>query len=73
MPACIILTANAFHRELINEQLFKLTFEKMGWRAILVLDAGILFVAIDAAWLGCLSWQTNEVLSMELRNMGPLE
>lgn len=70
MPVCLIIAAVAFHWVPIDQQTLELTSDVVGWPAITVLIAMILFVASYAAGLGCVPWQANEFLPMEVRAAG---
>ena len=72
MPLCLILAAIAFKWVPIDRQTLELTSDKVGWSADIVLVAMILFVAFYAAGLGCVPWQANEFLPMEVRAMGTM-
>ncbi|KXL48247.1 MAG: hypothetical protein FE78DRAFT_77391 [Acidomyces sp. 'richmondensis'] len=72
MPVCLIPVVITFHWVRINDQTLKLTSDVVGWPAILVLVAMILFVAFYAAGLGCVPWQANQFLPMEVRSMGTM-
>ena len=72
MPVCLIVAAGAFTKVPINQQTLEVTSDHIGWPAILVLVAMIFFVAFYAAGLGCVPWQANEFLPMEVRAMGTM-
>lgn len=72
MPVCLIIAAGAFTKVPIDRQTLQLTDSHIGWPAIVVLVAMILFVAFYAAGLGCVPWQANEFLPMEVRAMGTM-
>ncbi|KAI7977563.1 hypothetical protein EIK77_000513 [Talaromyces pinophilus] len=72
MPVCLIIASGAFTKVPIDQQTLKLTNDHVGWPAILVLVCMILFVAFYAAGLGCVPWQANEFLPMEVRAMGTM-
>ncbi|KYG41882.1 hypothetical protein M433DRAFT_147295 [Acidomyces richmondensis BFW] len=72
MPVCLIPVVITFHWVRINDQTLKLTSDVVGWPAILVLVAMIIFVAFYAAGLGCVPWQANQFLPMEVRSMGTM-
>jgi MFS transporter, SP family, solute carrier family 2 (myo-inositol transporter), member 13 len=72
MPVCLLIAAGAFTKVPIDRQTLELTNNQVGWPAILVLVAMILFVAFYAAGLGCVPWQANEFLPMEVRAMGTM-
>ncbi|KAI7090494.1 myo-inositol transporter [Hortaea werneckii] len=72
MPVCLVLAAIAFHWVPMDHKTLELTSDVVGWPAILVLVAMILFVAFYAAGLGCVPWQANEFLPMEVRSMGTM-
>jgi SP family myo-inositol transporter-like MFS transporter 13 len=72
MPLCLILAAVAFKWVPIDRQTLELTSDEVGWSADVVLVAMILFVAFYAAGLGCVPWQANEFLPMEVRAMGTM-
>ncbi|KAH8689048.1 general substrate transporter [Talaromyces proteolyticus] len=72
MPVCLIIAAGAFTKVPIDRQTLELTNSHIGWPAIVVLVAMILFVAFYAAGLGCVPWQANEFLPMEIRAMGTM-
>jgi SP family myo-inositol transporter-like MFS transporter 13 len=73
MPVCLILAAIAFKWVPIDQKTLELTNDQVGWPAILVLVAMIGFVAFYAAGLGCVPWQANEFLPMEVRAMGTMQ
>lgn len=62
----------AFHWVPIDLQTLQVTSDQIGWPAYLVLVTMILFVAFYAAGLGCVPWQANEFLPMEVRAMGTM-
>jgi SP family myo-inositol transporter-like MFS transporter 13 len=72
MPLCLLLAAIAFIWVPIDHKTLELTSDEVGWPAYLVLVAMILFVAFYAAGLGCVPWQANEFLPMEVRAMGTM-
>ena len=72
MPVCLILAAIAFKWVPIDHRTLQLTDDRVGWPAIVVLVAMIGFVAFYAAGLGCVPWQANEFLPMEVRAMGTM-
>jgi SP family myo-inositol transporter-like MFS transporter 13 len=72
MPVCLLLAAIAFIWVPIDHKTLELTSDVVGWPAYLVLVAMILFVAFYAAGLGCVPWQANELLPMEVRAMGTM-
>jgi SP family myo-inositol transporter-like MFS transporter 13 len=72
MPVCLLLAAIAFVWVPIDHKTLELTSDEVGWPAYLVLVAMILFVAFYAAGLGCVPWQANEFLPMEVRAMGTM-
>lgn len=72
MPVCLVMAAIAFHWVPMDHKTLELTSDVVGWPAILVLVAIILFVAFYAAGLGCVPWQANEFLPMEVRSMGTM-
>ncbi|GKT55975.1 myo-inositol transporter [Colletotrichum tofieldiae] len=72
MPVCLVVAAVAFHWIPLDNNTLKLTTDKVGWPAYLVLVAMILFVAFYAAGLGCVPWQANEFLPMEVRAVGTM-
>jgi SP family myo-inositol transporter-like MFS transporter 13 len=72
MPVCLVLAAIAFKWVPIDQQTLELTDDRVGWPAILVLAAMISFVGFFAAGLGCVPWQANEFLPMEVRAMGTM-
>ncbi|WQF84180.1 Putative major facilitator, sugar transporter, major facilitator superfamily [Colletotrichum destructivum] len=72
MPVCLAIAAIAFHWIPLDNDTLKLTSQEVGWPAILVLVAMIMFVAFYAAGLGCVPWQANEFLPMEVRAMGTM-
>ncbi|KAL0939923.1 myo-inositol transporter [Colletotrichum truncatum] len=72
MPVCLAVAAIAFHWIPLDRDTLKLTTQEVGWPAILVLVAMIMFVAFYAAGLGCVPWQANEFLPMEVRAMGTM-
>ncbi|TIA03180.1 myo-inositol transporter [Aureobasidium pullulans] len=70
MPVCLALAAACFHYIPLDLKTLQLTDDKIGWPAYVVLVSMILFVAFYAAGLGCVPWQANEFLPMEVRAMG---
>jgi MFS transporter, SP family, solute carrier family 2 (myo-inositol transporter), member 13 len=72
MPVCLVLAAIAFKWVPIDQRTLELTDDRVGWPAILVLVAMIGFVAFYAAGLGCVPWQANEFLPMEVRAIGTM-
>ncbi|RFU30441.1 hypothetical protein B7463_g5913, partial [Scytalidium lignicola] len=72
MPVCLVVAAIAFHWVPINNKTLELTSHEVGWPAILVLVSMILFVAFYALGLGCVPWQANEFLPMEVRATGTM-
>lgn len=72
MPVCLIVAAVSFHWVPINLKTLAVTSDVIGWPAYLVLVTMILFVAFYAAGLGCVPWQANEFLPMEVRSMGTM-
>ncbi|KAH7070690.1 myo-inositol transporter [Paraphoma chrysanthemicola] len=72
MPLCLVLAAIVFRWIPLDTRTLKLTNTEIGWPAYLVLVAMILFVAFYAAGLGCVPWQANEFLAMEVRSMGTM-
>jgi SP family myo-inositol transporter-like MFS transporter 13 len=72
MPVCLVMAAIAFKWVPIDQRTLTLTNDHVGWSADLVLVAMVLFVAFYAAGLGCVPWQANEFLPMEVRAMGTM-
>ncbi|KAJ3457825.1 hypothetical protein MRS44_014966 [Fusarium solani] len=72
MPVFLVLAAGVFVRIPIDRDTLELTDDTIGWPAIVVLVSMILFVACYAAGLGCVPWQANEFLPMEVRAMGTM-
>jgi MFS transporter, SP family, solute carrier family 2 (myo-inositol transporter), member 13 len=72
MPVCLVVAAIAFKWIPLDLHTLTLTSDHIGWPAYLVLVAMILFVAFYAAGLGCVPWQANEFLPMEVRAMGTM-
>lgn len=72
MPVFLGLAAAVFWKIPIDRDTLELTDDHVGWPAILVLVSMILFVASYAAGLGCVPWQANEFLPMEVRAMGTM-
>ncbi|KAK4542334.1 hypothetical protein LTR36_006790 [Oleoguttula mirabilis] len=72
MPVALTIAAIAFHWIPLDQHTLKLTSDNVGWPADLVLVMMILFVAFYAAGLGCVPWQANEFLPMEVRAMGTM-
>lgn len=70
MPVCLTLAAVSFAYIPLDHKTLELTNDHIGWPAYVVLVAMILFVASYAAGLGCVPWQANEFLPMEVRAMG---
>ncbi|SCO55533.1 probable ITR1-Inositol permease [Fusarium fujikuroi] len=72
MPVFLLVAAGVFTKIPIDRQTLELTDDRVGWPAIVVLVSMILFVASYAAGLGCVPWQANEFLPMEVRAMGTM-
>lgn len=72
MPVFLVVAAIAFHWIPIDRDTLELTEGSFGWPAIVVLVSMILFVAFYAAGLGCVPWQANEFLPMEVRAIGTM-
>ncbi|KAJ4296407.1 hypothetical protein N0V90_006452 [Kalmusia sp. IMI 367209] len=72
MPVCLLLAAIAFKWIPLDHKTLELTDDKIGWPAYVVLTGMILFVSFYAAGLGCVPWQANEFLPMEVRAMGTM-
>jgi SP family myo-inositol transporter-like MFS transporter 13 len=72
MPVCLVLAAIAFKWVPIDQKTLQLTDYRVGWLAILVLVAMIGFVAFYAVGLGCVPWQANEFLPIEVRVIGTM-
>jgi SP family myo-inositol transporter-like MFS transporter 13 len=72
MPVCLVLAAIVFRWIPLDTNTLRLANTEIGWSAYMVLVAMILFVAFYAAGLGCVPWQANEVLAMEVRSMGTM-
>jgi MFS transporter, SP family, solute carrier family 2 (myo-inositol transporter), member 13 len=72
MPVCLTVAAIAFKWIPLDQHTLELTNTNIGWPAYLVLVTMILFVAFYAAGLGCVPWQANEFLPMEVRAMGTM-
>ena len=72
MPLRLVVAAIAFYWVPIDQASLELTSDKIGWPAILVLVAMVLFVAFYAAGLGRVPRQANEFLPMEVRAMGTM-
>lgn len=72
MPVCLIVAAIAFKWIPIDLNTLEVTSDNIGWSAYLVLVTMILFVAFYAAGLGCVPWQANEFLPLEIRAMGTM-
>lgn len=70
MPVCLVIAAVAFRWIPLDLNTLELTDSNIGWPAYVVLVMMILFVAFYAAGLGCVPWQANEFLPMEVRAMG---
>ncbi|KAL1623703.1 hypothetical protein SLS56_008152 [Neofusicoccum ribis] len=70
MPICLLGAAIAFKWIPIDLATLKVTNDNIGAPAYIVLVAMIGFVAFYAAGLGCVPWQANEFLPMEVRAMG---
>ncbi|KAK9798700.1 putative Major facilitator superfamily (MFS) profile domain-containing protein [Seiridium cardinale] len=70
MPVCLAAAAVAFHWIPIDLNTLEVTDDNIGGPAYIVLAALILFVAFYAAGLGCVPWQANEFLPMEIRALG---
>ncbi|KAG6358566.1 hypothetical protein INS49_012084 [Diaporthe citri] len=70
MPVCLVIAAVAFHWIPLDLNTLEPTETNIGWPAYVVLVMMILFVAFYAAGLGCVPWQANEFLPMEVRAMG---
>ncbi|KAG8355261.1 Myo-inositol transporter 1 [Fusarium venenatum] len=72
MSVFLLLAAGVFTKIPIDQQTLQLTNDSVGWPAIVVLVSMILFVASYAAGLGCVPWQANEFLPMEVRAIGTM-
>ncbi|EOD48267.1 putative myo-inositol transporter protein [Neofusicoccum parvum UCRNP2] len=72
MPICLLGAAVAFKWIPIDLATLKVTNDNIGAPAYIVLVAMIGFVAFYAAGLGCVPWQANEFLPMEVRAMGTM-
>ncbi|KAF4832822.1 Myo-inositol transporter 1 [Colletotrichum tropicale] len=72
MPVCLAIAAIAFRWIPLNLNTLELKTQEVGWPAILVLVSMIMFVAFYAAGLGCVPWQANEFLPMEVRASGTM-
>lgn len=72
MPVVLVIAAVAFKYIPLDQSTLKLTSNEVGWPAYTVLASMILFVAFYAAGLGCVPWQANEFLPMEVRAMGTM-
>ncbi|KAH6889654.1 general substrate transporter [Thelonectria olida] len=72
MPVFLTLAAAVFWKIPIDRNTLELTDDHVGWPAIVVLVSMILFVASYAAGLGCVPWQANEFLPMEVRAVGTM-
>ncbi|KAF3008197.1 myo-inositol transporter [Neopestalotiopsis sp. 37M] len=70
MPVCLAAAAIAFHWIPIDLNTLEVTDDHVSTPAYIVLVALILFVAFYAAGLGCVPWQANEFMPMEVRAMG---
>ncbi|KAI8277450.1 Myo-inositol transporter 1 [Colletotrichum sp. SAR 10_98] len=66
------IAAIAFHWIPLDLNTLELKTQEVGWPAILVLVSMIMFVAFYAAGLGCVPWQANEFLPMEVRASGTM-
>lgn len=66
MPVCLVVAAVAFHWVPIDLHTLQVTSDEIGWPAYLVLVTMIHFVAFYAAGLGCVPWQANEFVPMEV-------
>lgn len=72
MPVCLIIAAVAFRWIPIDLNTLEVTSDTIGWSAYVVLATMIMFVAFYAAGLGCVPWQANEFLPLEIRAMGTM-
>ena len=72
MPVCLVAAAIAFNWVPIDLHTLQVTSDEIGWPAYVVLVCMIGFVAFYAAGLGCVPWQANEFLPMEVRAMGTM-
>ncbi|KAJ3952578.1 hypothetical protein N0V92_010976 [Colletotrichum tropicale] len=72
MPVCLAIAAIAFRWIPLDLNTLELKTQEVGWPAILVLVSMIMFVAFYAAGLGCVPWQANEFLPMEVRASGTM-
>jgi SP family myo-inositol transporter-like MFS transporter 13 len=72
MPLCLALAAIVFKWIPLDLHTLELTTDHVGWPAYIVLVSMILFVAFYAFGLGCVPWQANEFLPMEVRAMGTM-
>ncbi|KAI5468134.1 general substrate transporter [Mariannaea sp. PMI_226] len=72
MPVFLTIAAGVFYKIPIDRNTLELTSDHVGRPAIVVLVSMILFVASYAAGLGCVPWQANEFLPMEVRATGTM-
>lgn len=72
MPACLTIAAIVFRWFPLDRSTLRLTDDTVGWPAIVVLITMILFVTFYAEGLGCVPWQANEFLPMEVRAIGTM-
>lgn len=72
MPVCLAAAAIAFHWIPIDLNTLEVVDDNISTPAYIVLAALILFVAFYAAGLGCVPWQANEFLPMEVRALGTM-
>lgn len=72
MPVCLAVTAVVFRWIPLSRNTLQLTDDTASWPATVVLVTMILFVAFYAAGLGCVPWQANEFLPMEVRAVGTM-
>ncbi|KAH8669118.1 myo-inositol transporter [Xylariales sp. PMI_506] len=72
MPVMLVVVAVAFHWIHIDLNTLELVDDDIGAPAYVVLAAMIMFVAFYAVGLGCVPWQANEFLPMEIRALGTM-
>ncbi|KAI1488678.1 general substrate transporter [Biscogniauxia mediterranea] len=72
MPVFLTIVAVFFRYIPLDRETLELEERSTGWPAIVVLVSMILFVISYAAGLGCVPWQANELLPLEVRAVGTM-
>ncbi|KAI5920649.1 general substrate transporter [Camillea tinctor] len=72
MPVFLTIVAVVFQYIPLDRETLELEERTTGWPAMVVLVFMILFVISYAAGLGCVPWQANELLPLEVRAVGTM-